>query len=60
MNCGQLRTLRLTQNTFTYARKKLKTKINIGPFRINEEIFNTAQDICGRTRVVSNWKTSTS
>merc|ERR1712179_878053 len=31
---------------FTYAKKKLKTKSIIRPFRINEEIFNTAQDIC--------------
>merc|ERR1711874_295398 len=33
---------------FTYTKKKLKTKSIIGPFRINEEIFNTAQDICGK------------
>ena len=31
---------------FTYAKKKLKTKSIIGPFRINEKIFNTPQDIC--------------
>merc|ERR1711895_272230 len=33
---------------FTYTKKKLKTKSIIGPFRINEEIFNTALDICGK------------
>merc|ERR1711913_21464 len=33
---------------FTYTKKKLKTKSSIGPFRINEEIFNTALDICGK------------
>merc|ERR1711874_566759 len=33
---------------FTYAKEKRKTKSIIGPFRINEEIFDTAQDICGK------------
>ena len=36
------------KHSFTYAKKKLKTKSVIGPFRINEEIFNTALDICGK------------
>ena len=31
---------------FAYARKKLKTRSKIGPFRINGEIFNTLDDIC--------------
>ena len=31
---------------FAYARKKLKTRSKIGPFRLNQEIFNTLDDIC--------------